>query len=533
MRAWWVVGCLLWVVGCAQVRADQSAQTIRGEDLAITSSRFAGTFIHLDAPGAVTVAVNASGRSSSIVVNDTKVRSATHRFSLPAGTHFVRIDLADDSAKVRDVSISGARICNELTDANALAASETYIKHYRTGDVVVRLPETIAPGTEVRARLVKKEFNFGTNAPGTQNLYLIDNPHAGSDAAKFQKFILDHFNMLVPSNAGKWVYHEAEPGNVSMEYADAIMAFAKRNNLRGRMHTMIWDHAQQPQWANALLDRAVAGDQDAKRELREAISRRIQYYVRDRAKNYVEVDVLNESVHQHKYWKVFGADGIADIYREVQQAAQESGANPVPLLMTNEFNVLQWSRASPFKDQPFDHYANWYRSHVEDLLDRGAPVTGIGIQYNVDCRPEAWEKCPHSAARIFAALQNLSTTGLPLTLTEFQITPDATPQQAAKIYYELMRLVYGNANMRSFLVWGFWGGNTPDMAVLANKDWTLTPAGRLYERLMTEWTTDVKVIVLSDRTIAFNGHFGEYEITAGERTHRVTIRKGVSDYDVR
>jgi hypothetical protein len=42
---------------------------------------------------------------------------------------------------------------------------------------------------------------------------------------------------------------------------------------------------------------------------------------------------------------------------------------------------------------------------------------------------------------------------------------------------------------------GFWSGNTPDLAVLANKDWTLTPAGRLYERLMKDWTTDVKLTV--------------------------------------
>ena len=69
--------------------------------------------------------------------------------------------------------------------------------------------------------------------------------------------------------------------------------------------------------------------------------------------------------------------------------------------------------------------------------------------------------------------------------------------------------------------------------MLANKDWTLTPAGRLYERLMKDWTTDVKRIVSPDRTIAFNGHFGEYEITAGERTYRVTIKKGVSQYDAK
>lgn len=546
------------------VRARNDSYRIRGEMLALKSSGqasadgwtllqngYVGTFVHLDSPGDVTFSIHAMGAGVSkprfnIVINDAKAsfevgpRTAEypHRFSLPAGTSFLRVELVsratnpDQTLTVRELTLTGAQVRNELNDANALAASETYIKNYRTADIVVRLPD-VAPGTEVQAKLLRKEFNFGANAPGTENKYLIDNPPPDSDAAKFQRFILDHFSMIVPSNAGKWVYHEPSPGNVSMEYADAIMAFAKRHNLRGRMHTMIWDHPQQPDWVNDLLEKAAAGDAGAKQRLRAAISNRIKYYVRDRATSYVELDVLNESLHEQKYWQVFGPLGIAGIYKEVQQAATESGANPVPLLMTNEFNILQWSRPFPFKEEPFDPYANWYRFHIEEMLERGAPITGIGIQYNVDFRPEAQEKCPYSAARTFAALQNLSVLGLPMTLTEFQINADATPQQAAKIYYELLRLVYGNAQMRSFLVWGFWAGNTPDMAVLANKDWTLTPARRQYERLMKEWTTDVKLTVSSDNTVAFNGHFGDYEITAGEKTHRVTIRRGLAEYVVK
>jgi GH35 family endo-1,4-beta-xylanase len=574
MRALWVVGCLLWVAGCIRtsrtvppvaIHDGALTTTISGADLALKSNGepweecwrlettgFVGTYVQLDAPGEVTIALEAFGGISkpargSIVINDERVplevdaawTTLRHTFALPRGTNFIRIEFIRDPASwiwqvtLRQLTIRGARVLNEHNDANALAASETYIKHCRAADVVVRLPDAVAPGTEVRAKLVKKEFNFGTNAPGVENKYFIDNPPADSDAAKFQKFVLEHFNMLVPSNAGKWVFHEpTAAAPVSMEHADAIMRFAREHSLRGRMHNLIWDHPQQPAWVLELLRAAEKGDADAKAKLRAAISNRIKYYVRDRATNYVELDVLNESLHQYGYYKVFGAEGLADIYRECAQAARDGGANPVPLMMTNEFNVLQWSRPYPFKDQPFDPYANWYRRHVEQLLAAGAPVTGIGIQYNVDFRPEAMEKCPHSAARIFAALQNLSVLGLRLTLTEFQITPDATPQQAAQVYYELMRLVYGNANMQSFLVWGFWAGNTPDLAVLANKDWTLTPAGRLYERLMKEWTTDVNVIVSPGHTIGFNGHFGEYEITAGDKIYHVTIRKGVSTYEV-
>jgi hypothetical protein len=235
MKALVLACCLLWVIGCAHGRVD----TIRGKDLAFQSNGCVGTFIQLDAPGDVTISLNASPRTR-IVINDDKTEGSEHRLALPPGTYFVRIELASSSGAVRDVSVSGARICNELNDVNALAASETYIKNCRTGNVVVRLPD-VAPGTEVRAKLVMKEFSFGTNAPGVENKYLIDNPPADSDAAKFQQFIIEHFNMLVPSNAGKWVFHEPTQGGlVSMEYADAIMRFARQHGLRGRMHNLIW-----------------------------------------------------------------------------------------------------------------------------------------------------------------------------------------------------------------------------------------------------------------------------------------------------
>ena len=50
---------------------------------------------------------------------------------------------------------------------------------------------------------------------------------------------------------------------------------------------------------------------------------------------------------------------------------------------------------------------------------------------------------------------------------------------------------------------------------------------------MKEWTTDVKLSVAADNTIKFHGHFGEYEITAGENVYRVTTIKGVSQYDAK
>ena len=53
-----------------------------------------------------------------------------------------------------------------------------------------------------------------------------------------------------------------------MEYVDAVIAFSKRHDQRVRMHALIWDSPQDPQWARTLLDAALAGDAAAKADLR-------------------------------------------------------------------------------------------------------------------------------------------------------------------------------------------------------------------------------------------------------------------------
>jgi Glycosyl hydrolase family 10 len=250
----------------------------------LTSNGFVGTYLKLDAAGDVNVSVVASGTGAqkphfNIVVDDDRgsfdatpsQTSYAHKFHLPPGTHFIRVeftscrDHSDQSLTIHSLTVAGnATISNEHTDANALAASETYIASYRRGNVVVQLPSDITAGSIVHAKLVRNAFNFGTNSPGTENKYLRDNPPADSDAQKFQSFIVDHFNILVPSNAGKWIYQEPEPGKVSLSYADDIMRFAKAHDIHGRMHNLIWDTEQQPMWVRGLLKAAEAGDQQAK-----------------------------------------------------------------------------------------------------------------------------------------------------------------------------------------------------------------------------------------------------------------------------
>src|SRR5688572_4492655 len=158
-----VLGCLLVMFF---TRTVLQAAPISGKDLALRSTGsasgnewtldrngYVGTYVRLDAPGKVTVKVDATGQAgatTNIVVADHSIAGTSHAFELPAGTWFVRVELAKAPPKsnrtvtIRSVDISGAAVLNEHSNENALAAAKSYVEHFRKGRATVKLPADMA-----------------------------------------------------------------------------------------------------------------------------------------------------------------------------------------------------------------------------------------------------------------------------------------------------------------------------------------------------------------------------------------------------
>lgn len=507
-----------------------------GDAWRLDRNGYVGVYLQLDAAGTVRISVSASGTANG----DTRPRlgvavfgqtrlfdvAATPTlfaptFDLPAGTHFVRLQLSNDRTQtpidlaIHSVSVDRGRLLNTMADEWALASAQTSIDHGRQGPITAA-PPGLTPGQRVSIRLIRHHrFDLGANVPGTANVYLADDQTPPHDLTPFARHLLACFTATVPSNAGKWAYNEPSPGQVSMGYPDTIARFAADHDLWMRMHALLWDTVQQPPWVQQLIARARAGDSDATDDLRQAITRRIGYYVRDRALRYDDLDVLNEPLHQPGYLEIFGLDGMAEIYREVADAVRTAGADT--RLYSNEYNVLQWSRRPPFdqdeQGEP-DPYANWYREHVEALLAHEAPISGIGVQYYADARTTLGDN-GHSPGRIQRALQNLAICGLPISLTEFGIANAPDPQRAATILTDTMRLAFGSPECDLFLMFGFYRpatwDNAPD-ACLYDPDWALTRPGRAYHDLLDEWITTADLVVGDDGRLHFTGFYGTYEL---------------------
>ena len=580
-----ILGVALLCTSCAsRVSPVQPQTTLDGNSLAYRSTGasckdnawcldangFVGTYIRLAAAGKVSFTIRASKRSSQtsapmlglrvadfatswpVAAMGSNYSSHSQTWALPAGTYCIRVENVNDrpsggpwAINVRDLTIAGAAVLNTAIDANALAAADTYIDHFRRGPACLTLmgDKHGLANAPVRIRLKRHAFNFGTAVSG------VGDPASswltGSDTndVNTRNFVISNFNAVVPENAGKWTANERSRGRVTLDYLDALMNFAELNGKRVRMHGVLWD-VDEPGWVNALQARAMNGTTRAERDaakadLRARISERIRYFVRNRAQRYYELDVINEAVHRPKYYQIYGRQGVAGIYNEVKAAVRAAGAST--RLVPNEYDVLQGARAVK------DPYANWYRKHVEALRNAGGAVDAIGIQYYAVAGGPPDMPTPHSPSRIAQVLHNLATTNLPLSMTEFGVQRfgDPTPQRAADILAETLRLCFGHEKMTTFINWGFWSSRMWSVApagALVDAKWKVTPAGMVWQQLtgvrnralgnLPMWTTDVSLVTDAQGRVNFVGFYGDYEIILGQQCQEFTLTQGTTRYKI-
>jgi GH35 family endo-1,4-beta-xylanase len=583
---WGFVTALAALPGQLACAIDGSSLALRsfgsasGVDWNLTENGYVGTYITLATPGNVTIELSAAGLNGggadprmNVVVGDQMAafdvpggfNSFQHTFLLPAGTHFVRTEYANDfvgsaapaatrQLTVRSLNVAGATMVNSNTDENALAAADTYIQHGRRGAAHVQLYGA-APGAAVEVKLRQHAFNWGANVYGS-----------GSTATKpldipqFTDFFKTHFNMVVPSRAGKWNNNEAVrdavtvynvPGDPTSGYLDRILKFAEDNNMGARMHNLIWGNdtasEEQPSYAVSSL---TSGTASALGDLRSEISERIDYYLGDGAngwpelsQRYSEVDIYNESWHTGvntpgssvNYWDRYQASGINGIYEEAAQAAAAAGGWAKTFI--NEYNVLQNGN---------DDYGNWYRQHIETIQNAdgvaGGQIGGVGMQL--------YPVSGLSPAYMQQVLQNVSVLGLPHSITEFGVQSSvADPAEAKEYVNESLRMAFGDPNMNTFMYWGFWANATSSLqsaSTLANVDWSLTDIGKMYEDMLgiedwdgnpdNGWTTNYSVAdntelhVGADGSIDFTGFYGVYDVTIGDMTYALDLTKGTVNY---
>ncbi len=79
---------------------------------------------------------------------------------------------------------------------------------------------------------------------------------------------------------------------------------------------------------------------------------------------------------------------------------------------------------------------------------------------------------------------------------------------------DFYRIAFSHPAVEGVIMWGFrqnsqWRKN----CYIVNADWSLNEAGRRYEALRAEWTTEATGVTNADGTFTFRGFHGTYELT--------------------
>jgi GH35 family endo-1,4-beta-xylanase len=593
-----MVTCI--VVFCGFTPKASAQTSITGGNLAykslgtqsttLSATGYLGTYLTIPAGGSTinfTVNANATAAgspghmevmvgNSNFAFNVSSTSSTnynTQNVTLPAGTYFVGVDrdydngvnqsFAVNNLSVSTVSGSSAKFANDAGFTTAAAtdatnAANTYIDNYREGTLNLKI-NGVAPGTPVEIKEVNSAFKWGTNVPDPVGTYL-------TQGSQYSNLLLQNFNSITPENAGKWAESETTS---QLNNLDTLTNYAARNNIRVRMHNVVWG-SQQPTDVNTDFTNAQSSNPTTaaagKSAITTAIANRVAGYVSGtnsingaiRATQYGELDVYNESYNTganagtstgDNYWKVMGggtaAGGAAwtgGLYNQVQSAVTAAGANTK--LFTNDYNIL---------NNNSDQYGQFYSQNVESIRNgNGAntgSVTGIGLEwYNTPgVGTNGSEVDP---ARSYATFENLAAQGLPLEVTEFGENGSPSSTTATSLT-TAMTLAFGTPAMTGFTLWGFYNDGANMYAqsagsVLYDNSYNITANGTAYGALQRYWNTDVNTVVNSDGSVTLpstlnadgtstatnTAFYGNYEAIINGQDYAFTFNPSTNSYVV-
>jgi endo-1,4-beta-xylanase len=368
-----------------------------------------------------------------------------------------------------------------LDDVNVVDAggweeeANARIEQIRKRDALITI---VNPGghpisdVNVQIQQTKHQFAFGSCI----------NYRVLSDA-NYANFFKDHFEWAVMENESKWYSNEPTQGNVTYTTADNIYNWCAANEITMRGHCIYWEVESAVQdWIKNLAYAPLP----ATSPLRTAVENRMNSAVNHFKGKFVHWDVDNEMLHGSFY-----KDRLGDaIHPWMFQAAH--AIDPNCKLFVNDYSVVSGNETEAYKAQ------------IQDLIDNNAPVQGIGAQCHMgDIEP----------LTVYSRLESLADMNLPIWCTEYDFAA-ADENVRADGLEKFYRTAFSHPSVEGILMWGFWeNSHWRANCHIVNADWTLNEAGRRYEALMNEWTTNDANISDSAGKVNFKGFHGSYEIT--------------------
>jgi endo-1,4-beta-xylanase len=320
---------------------------------------------------------------------------------------------------------------------------------------------------------------------------------SASDRTRFLKILSENFNYAVHENALKWYDCEKQYGITDYSVADRIWEYCQELNIPMRGHCIFWEKDEHIMpWLRGL-------DND---RLRAAIRKRAISVTKHFKGRIEEFDLNNEMINGEFFRRRLGY-GIVN-----EMAYMAKSGNPDIRLFVNDYGILC--------DGGFN--ADTYLIQIQNLLDNGVPIGGIGCQghsatfLNVSMSPE----------HVQATLDKLNHFDLPIKITEclFDIQDE---QMQAEELRRILPIYFAHPGVEAVLFWGFWeGAHWKPWSALWKKDWTITPQGQAYRDLVfKEWWTQISGKADATGIFQTEAFFGDYIISSNGITQNAALSK--------
>ena len=359
----------------------------------------------------------------------------------------------------------------ELSEAGDWrAAADARIEKFRKRGLELKVVDNNGAkvvGANIELNQQRHHFGFGTAI----SELLVSDP-------TYRQFFLDTFEWAVFENQTKWSWNEAQQGQLDYAAADLMFAICEQNQIPVRGHCGFWAVEQFVQsWVKQLDNAALV----------QAMMNRISSVGGRYAGKFEHWDVNNEMLHGSWYGDRLGKAAGAEMFKEFRKV------DPAARLFVNDYSVVSGGRTADYLRQ------------IADLVGAGAAVGGIGAQCHFWSEP--------IPTLIYARLDQLAATGLPVWVTEFDVA-DPDQYQRADQLERFYRIAFSHPGVDGILMWGFWAGahwRGAD-AALVNLDWTINAAGQRYLDLMDEWSTAAAGPTGANGRFDLRAFHGEFDV---------------------
>ncbi|KAH9314692.1 hypothetical protein KI387_023319 [Taxus chinensis] len=351
--------------------------------------------------------------------------------------------------------------------------SATIYFENRKGNVMVHIVDSGGSplkGAKIMINQTRRDFPFGSAIAKT----ILDN-----DA--YQKWFVERFNVATFENELKWYSTESRQGILNYKDADALVNFCKSHNITMRGHNIFWeDPKYTPQWVKDL---------PSTQQLQSAVESRLKSVVGRYKGQFLNWDVSNEMLHFSFFENKLGPNASLEFFRLAQQL------DPLTPMFMNDYNTIETCNDNKV-------IPDAYLKKLQDIISLEV-MAGIGLESHF-AKP--------NIPLMRSILDRLGSTGLPIWLTEVDITNSLGGEKQAEYLEEVLREGFSHQFVDGIVMWSALHSYGCYKMCLTDNNFKNLATGDVVDKLIKEWNNKaIEGITDENGKFDFYGFYGKYQ----------------------